>query len=164
MVKKNGGVKNLKARLDTEVYDNSWTEKGRISSKRPKTLEKLESLITVVEKFLGGKKSSLKWIKKIKKKVIDSIREMLEDNDFEPTEDEVESFYEMFADSDYNYFSERIGASEFRMELQSAREEKASYNQFLERISSYFDGDSIDDDFKDRVERVYTEYVVPYFK
>ena len=88
------------------------------------------------------------------------LREKLKDKKFEPTEEEIEKYYEMLADNDVQFFISRMGASQFYVEIQDARNNNDTLTQFYDRFMHYFEEDSVDDDFTDALIRIYKRLIV----
>lgn len=91
--------------------------------------------------------------------MVDMIKEKFKERDIDISSDEAEALYDMLTNSDTMYFIDRIGASEFWNEIQDAKEQNDTYNQFEFRFLVYFD-DPMDDDIKDRLKRIYEEYIL----
>jgi hypothetical protein len=63
----------------------------------------------------------------------------------------------MFGDSDYNFFAEKIGASELDIIIKEAIDAKDSENDWIKRLGLYTK--IKDDDIKQRAINLYEKYV-----
>lgn len=91
--------------------------------------------------------------------MIEMIKEKFKDKDIIITPEEAEAMYEMLTDDDTRFFIDRMGASEFWNEIQDAKEQNDTYNQFEFRFLLYFEN-PLDDDIKDKLQRIYERYVL----
>lgn len=151
-------VKKLKARMESPLY-NGWSKENRVSLEKPKDIKELYARLSALEKFEKSKTHTVTGINKVRKKVIKMIRDMLKDKKFKPTEEEVENLYDMLENADVKFFIDRMGASTFMLEIQDAREHRDSYEQFYDRFLAYFDENTIDDDYRDRLRRIYDKMI-----
>lgn len=151
-------VGKLKARMQTRLY-NGW-ENGRVSLSAPKDIKELRARLSALENFEKSKTHTVTGINKVRRKVKKMLREKLKDKKFEPTEEEIEKYYEMLADNDVQFFISRMGASQFYVEIQDARNNNDTLTQFYDRFMHYFEEDSVDDDFTDALIRIYKRLIV----
>ena len=152
-------TKKLKARLEHPLF-NGWSTENRVSLEKPKDIKELYARLSALEKFEKSKTHTVTGINKVRKKVIKTIKEKLKDKGFKPTNEEIEALYEAFEDEDYQFFAQRVGESEFQAEIQDAREHHDTYEDFYNRLLQYFDESTIDDDYRDKLRRVYNKHIL----
>lgn len=152
-------VKKLKNRLVSPLY-NGWTKKGRVSISKPNDITELIARISAIDKFMKSKTHTVSGIRKIIKGIKETIKEKMKDRDFDITDDEAEALFDMFEDDDVKFFTDRMTPSQFWFEIQDAREHNDSYDEFYERFLQYFDENTIDDDYRDRLMRIYERYIL----
>lgn len=157
-------VKKLKSRMENKLY-NGWTSGNRVSLSKPKDIKELKARLSALDKFFQSKTHTVRGIKKVEKEIKETIKEKITKGDEEKlkniTKEEIETFYDMFTDEDTKFFMSKLGESNFWSEINDAQENKDTFEEFFHRIVEVnFDENFIDDDVREKVQRIYDKYII----
>lgn len=110
--------------------------------------------------FLRSATSTPKKLKKVVEETKKSMYETLHLKDNEITKEDIETYYEMLGNDDFDYFNEKIGASSMWGAIEDSVEAKDTGNAFIRRLNNMNLIDvNPDQDAKDRVMRLYNKYI-----
>lgn len=151
-------TKKLINRLDTSTVKAFNKQKNIIKYNKNMTVTQLKSIQKAINLFMKSKTSTKKGIKQISTQTKKSIqRELsLEDRDIE--EEDVESFYNMLSDNDFNYLSDKIGASDLWAFIQDAKDYNYNETKFINLLNDYIDFGN-DLQMKESAIALYNKYV-----
>ena len=137
------------------------TKKGRkrVKIKSGLTNTQLKTIQKSLNNFLKSETSTHKGIKNVREKTIESLKNTLSDDVHEMTYEEAEVLYDMFGNKDFDYFVDKVGASEMWIHIEEAIENNDSLSDFLTRLQMYA-VELNDDDALERAERIYEKYVI----
>lgn len=156
--------KKLFTRLDIKHLDVlDRTKKGshvsRIKLNNRLTNTDLIAIQKATKQFLISKTSTVKGIRNVESNVKESIYQNLKLNqDTEITKEDIEDFYSMLSDNDFDYFSEKIGASALWYLIEDAKEKDADENEFITMLNQYITVS--DEDVRNKAIRLYNKYVI----
>lgn len=157
--------KKLFKRLDVKDLDVlDRTKKGsrvnRIKLNNRLTNTDLIAILKATSQFLLSKTSTARGIKSVESSVKKSLYQTLKvDADTKITEEDIEDYYEMLSNDDFDYFSEKIGASTLWNVIEEAKEELAvNENKFITILNRYI---TINDEkVRNKAIRLYNKYVI----
>lgn len=134
-----------------------WTKQGKIKLGKNPTKAQLLAVNKAAIQFLNSQTSTKKGIADVKRKQIAAIkkRRNIEDEYF--TEQDAEDFYEMFGESDFRYFADKIGDSLLQQIIYDAIRENDSEDDFIDRLSQYIEINDLD--IREKAIRLYNKYV-----
>ena len=149
--------RKLKNRLSTKRL-KAWSKIGRINVNKKLSVTDLKMIEKAINQFLASKTSTRKGIEEAKNRVRDSIKTTLNEQGFELTDEEADTFYSMLEDDDFNYFADKVGASTMWAIIDDAIEYNESDAKFMNRIERYVV--TVNDlDTLDKVKRLYSKYI-----
>lgn len=144
----------------------STIEGATISGKRVKlstkiTIADLKATKKATSNFLKSKTSTNKGIKDVENRIKNTIKETVEDEDIELSNQEVNTLYNFFEDKDFNYITKYIDPSELMVILNEVASEGGTSDDFLRNIENYIYSDSLykDDDLVEALENIYNKYI-----
>lgn len=149
--------KRLINRLSTYKLKSLSNNKIKIPNKTA-TLTSLRSLNNATRMFLNSLTSTIKGIKEMEEEQKKGIQDMFEDSEIEVTNEDVEDYYSLFEDDDFNFFADKIGPSTLMIIINYTQNINNSLDFFISQLEMYIEI-SHDDDLKDRAERLYYRYV-----
>lgn len=150
-------VKRLHAKIDNQKI-KGITDLGRISVTKKMTLEQLKQINKATQDFLKSKTSTIKGIKETIKKTKASFKAKFGDDE-ELEDEEAETIYNFFADSEFRDIVHMIEPSDaFIAIVQEAREKNSSYDNFGQMISDYIMVGS-DTNLKNKLQNIYNKYI-----
>lgn len=145
-------VNKLQSKLGSKYFKG-----GRIKlPKKMKTTE-LINVYKEIESFMSSKESTKSGIKEIQEKAKITIKNEVFDG--EVSDEDVEGYYRMFEDNDYNTFLGLTGLtpSEFWVIIDEAKKAGDSEESFLSRLEQYI---TIPDEYvRNLAIRIYNRYV-----
>lgn len=146
-------ITNIKNMLPKFYKDNRI-----IIPKKPKEIELL-NILKESRKFLESKASTKKGIEEIKERAKTTLKETLSDIDVNITEQDVDDYYSMFEDNDFNNFIKETGltASEVWAIMDDSIRSGDTENNFINRLNTFINIQ--DEDIKNRAIRLYNKYV-----
>ena len=148
--------KKLANRLTSNKM-NMWSKQGKIKLGKNPTKAQMIGLNKAINQFLQSQTSTKKGIQEVKRKQIESIRLRRSVEDEEFTEEDAESFYDMFGDNDFAYFADKIGASKLQEIIYDAIRATDSEESFLDRLELYIELNDLD--IREKAIRLYNKYV-----
>ena len=141
------------------------TEKFKYSRRRTKQLVKLigkptesESrlMIKQTEKFLRDSTSTKLGIDAARKAVIDGMKQL---TDYDVDDEDIEFIYDVMLGEDYfQFFSDKIGFSEFVAIILETKATRASFDDFIHKIEVYMTVS--DENTRRKARQVYNKYVL----
>lgn len=149
--------KRLTNRLSSYKLKSLVNNKIKIP-KKTSTLTSIRSLNNATRMFLNSLTSRIKGIKEMEEAQKKGIQDMFEDNEIEVTNEDVEDYYSLFEDDDFNFFADKIGSSTLMIIINYIQDTNNSLDFFISQLENYIEI-SHDDDLKDRAERLYYRYV-----
>lgn len=109
------------------------------------------------KQFLESATSSTTRLQKVVRDTKDSIYKTLKIENDKLTMDDIETYYNMLEDKDFDYFNDKIGASAMWSLIDDSIEAEDNQNSFLKRISNYIDIN--DADVKKKAIALFNKYV-----
>lgn len=121
----------------------------------------LTAIIKATAQFLKSATSTTKGINIVAEKTKKSMYETLKIQGKDITMQDIEDYYDMLGDRDFDYFNDKVGASEMWVVIEDAVEHEDSATRFLKRLNDMSIIDAMtDQDAKERALRLYTKYVL----
>ena len=121
----------------------------------------LTAIIKATGQFLKSATSTPKGINIVAEKTKKSMYETLKIKNKKITKQDIEDYYNMLGDRDFDYFNDKVGASSMWAAIEEAVERESTETQFLKLLN---DMDIInvmtDQDAKARAIRLYEKYVL----
>lgn len=149
--------RKLKNRLSTKRL-KAWTNKGKIKVGKSLSITDLKMIEKAINQFLESKTSTKRGIEEAKNRVRDSIKITLNEEGFDLSDDEADTFYSMLEDDDFNYFADKVGASTMWAIMDDAIEYNESASKFTNRIERYVA--TVNDlDTLEKVQNLYEKYL-----
>lgn len=121
----------------------------------------LIALNKALKKFLRTETSTIKGIRKKEREIKMNIKNELEDfNEESLTSQEINTLYDFFNDSDFNYVTMFIPPSDLWKLLIESKSRGEDSSGFIKRVAQYIDEDSLyeDLDLKDALIRIYNKF------
>lgn len=156
--------KKLFTRLDAKsmgVLQKTRKGKHITSVKLTKQLTNtdLHAIQKASKQFLSSATSSSRGIENVSNRTKESMYKTLKiDPNMKITKEDVETYYEMLGNKDFDFFNEKIGASAMWGLMEDAKEMDATENQWLKIIENH--GMSIDEDVRAKALRLYDRYIL----
>ena len=146
-------ITNIKNMLPKFYKDNRI-----IIPKKPKEIELL-NILKESRKFLESKASTKKGIEEIKQRAKTTLKETLSDIDVNITNQDIDDYYSMFEDNDFNNFIKETGltASEVWAIMDDATRSGDTEKGFINRLNTFINIQ--DEDIRNRAIRLYNKYV-----
>lgn len=156
--------KKLFDRLDTQTLKvlSRYRKGGKISRinlTRSLTNTQLIAIEKATKQFLVSQTSTPKGIRKVQDSTIKSIQTTLSEEDaLKVTEADAEFYYKMLGDNDFDYFSDKIGASTLWTLIDSAVDGGETESQWISTLSRYINF-SEDADVREKAISLYNKYI-----
>lgn len=150
-------VKRLQNRLSHSKV-NLWTIKKRVNLPKEITKTQLLAVHKATRQFLNSLTSTKAGLKQVREHVKKGIRTLLEDEEREISDQIVDDYSDIFLNSDYQYFADKIGDSELLVIINTSQIQNDDLENFINRLRMYID-DSSDDYLREKAERLYNEFV-----
>ena len=148
--------KKLNTRLQTSKI-GAW-HRGRVKVKESMSETQLKAIQKASRQFLASKTSTYKGINKVKKNTIKSLASTLSDEDRgKVNSEDAEFYYDMLGEDDFDYFSDKIGASTLWSLIDDSIEYNDSKDGWLNRLGNYITLN--DEDVRNRAIRLYNKYI-----
>lgn len=146
-------ITNIKNMLPKFYKDNRV-----IIPKKAKEIELL-NILKESKKFLESKAGTKKGIEEIKQRAKTTLKETLSDIDVNITNQDIDDYYSMFEDNDFNNFIKETGltASEVWAIMDDAIRNGDSENNFINRLNTFINIQ--DEDIRNRAIRLYNKYI-----
>lgn len=111
--------------------------------------------------FLRSATSTPKKLKKVVEQTKKSMYETLKAQGKDITKEDIEAYYEMLGDKDFDYFSDKVGASSMWAAIEDAIEEEDTQDQFIKRLNNMnLINVMTDQDAKAKAIRLYEKYIL----
>lgn len=111
--------------------------------------------------FLRSATSTPKKLKKVVEQTKKSMYETLKARDKDITKEDIEAYYEMLGDKDFDYFNDKVGASSMWAAIEDAIEEGDNQDQFIKRLNNMnLINVMTDQDAKAKAIRLYEKYIL----
>lgn len=150
-------TRKLKNRLSIKKL-KAWTKTGRVKVKSDLSITDLKMIEKAIKQFLSSKTSTKRGIMEARERVKESIKTTLNEEGYDLSDDEADTFYSMLEDDDFNYFADKVGASTMWAIMDDAIEYNESDTKFANRIERYVA--TINDlDTLEKVKGLYDKYV-----
>lgn len=149
----NWSVSKIKNRL------SKYFKSGKL--KIPKNAKEVE-LINILKEstnMLESKASTKKGIREIKERAKSSLLETLSGEDITVTKDDINDYYSMFEDDNFNSFIKMSGltASEVFAIIDDAIRAGDSESSFIKRLETFVN--IVDEDIRNKAIRLYNKYI-----
>lgn len=149
----NWSITKIKNRL------SKYFKSGKL--KIPKNAKEVE-LINILKEstnMLESKASTKKGIREIKERAKSSLLETLSTEDIDVTKEDINDYYSMFEDDNFNSFIKMSGltASEVFAIIDDAIRAGDSENTFIKRLETFVN--IVDEDIRNKAIRLYNKYV-----
>lgn len=149
--------RKLKNRLTIKRL-KAWSITGRVKVNKNLSVTDLKMIEKAINQFLASKTSTKRGIEEARNKVKESIKTTLNEEGYDLTDEEADTFYSMLEDDDFNYFADKVGASTMWAIMDDAIEYNESESKFINRIERYIA--TVNDlDTLDRVQGLYDKYL-----
>lgn len=111
--------------------------------------------------FLRSATSTPKKLKKVVEQTKKSMYETLKAQDKDISKEDIETYYEMLGNKDFDYFNEKVGASSTWAAIEDAIEEGDNQDQFIKRLNNMnLINVMTDQDAKAKAIRLYEKYIL----
>lgn len=157
--------KKLFERLDSKklslLQKSKKVNKGhvlRVKLKPNMTTADLTATSKAALQFLKSATSTPKKLKSVMEKTKKSMYETLKTQGKEVTKEDIEAYYEMLGNKDFDYFNEKIGASAMWSIIEDAINYEDTEKGFLSRLNNYLTLNDVDIQVK--AKRLYEKYVI----
>lgn len=129
----------------------------------PKKIKEIEliNIYKSVESFLKSKQSTKKGIKEVQNKTKETFsKNFKEFNEDEVTDEDVDTFYDLFVDPDYLTLCSSLGVdpSDFIYVFEDAKEMHDTFDEFLARIQ-YYGAYISDESVRNKAIKLYDKYI-----
>lgn len=154
----NQGQQYLKERLSIEPL-KAWSKKGRVRASKKFNETQMMSIISTLRKFNRSLYSTKTGIKKIRKKGVENLRQLLDiDPDVKITSTEAEALYRIFEDREVNRITQYIKGSDLTPLIEEAREKQSDYEVFRQNALSIINSEK-GKYTENLLKKVYLKYV-----
>lgn len=171
-------VNNRLRRLDKKGFYNSFSSKKlfeRLGGDKYNALQKINGKIVGIKirddmtitqlnavsrasrNFLASATSTPDRLSRIIKKTKDSMYKTLKLKDDDLTMKDIEDYYEMLGDKDFDYYNDKFGASTVWATIEDAIEANDDQQAFIKRMNNLLTLN--DKEMTDRVIRLFNKYV-----
>lgn len=152
--------KKLFDRLDGNIGALQKTKSGKITKVRINS-NMNETQLTAINRatktFLKSETSTVKGIKSVEARTKKSMYNTLKLKDNEITKDDIDVYYSMLSDEDFDYFAEKYGSSDVWALIQEAIEHEDTQERFLRRFDTLITLN--DEDIRQKAINLYNKYV-----
>lgn len=121
------------------------------------SITQITAINKATNQFLNSLTSSPKKLESVIEKTKDSMFKTLKTKDDDLTMDDIEFYYNMLGNDDFDYFAEKIGASILWALIDDAIEYNDNQDRFLMRLAPYVDINDID--VRKHAVRLFNKYV-----
>lgn len=152
--------KKLFERLDTNKFNALQKINGKvvgIKLRDDMTITDLNAVSRASRNFLSSATSSPERLQKVIKKTKASMYKTLKIKDDELTMEDIEDYYEMLGDKDFDAFNEKIGASSMWALIDDAVENDDDLSVFLHRMNNLISLNDVD--LKKKAINLFNKYV-----
>ena len=117
----------------------------------------LNAISRATRKFLASETSTPTKLKKVIGKTKKSMFKTLKLKDDKLSMSDVEDYYNMLGDKDFDYFNEKLGASEMWAVIEDSIEANDNQNEFIKRLNTLITLN--DSDIKQKAINLFNKYV-----
>lgn len=152
--------KKLFDRLGTGKINALQKFKGKVVGvkiDKKMTTTQLTAIFKATKNFLASATSSPYKTRQVIRKTKESMFKTLKIKDDTLTMEDIESYYEMLGDKDFESFNEKIGASEMWAIIDDAIENNDNKNQFLSRLGNLITLNDVD--LRKKAINIFNKYV-----
>ena len=118
----------------------------------------LAAVSKAANQFLRSATSTPKKLKKVVEQTKKSMYETLKAQGKDISKEDIENYYEMLGNDDFDYFNEKIGASTMWSIIEDAIEYGDTKKRFLDRLNNYITLNDVD--IREKAIRLYNKYVL----
>lgn len=151
-------VKILKNKLSINKLD-ALTEAGRSTVRKNMSVTQMRGIEKAINNFLNSQTSTVKGIKDIRNRTIDTLRKTFARDDVELSVEEAEKIYGFFSDENIKDLTNIIPASQLQHFNTYATEKNLSERDYKKMLSDYIDFGN-DENMKQTIKYIYDKYVV----
>ena len=152
------GAKQIRPYLETEKL-NAITEKGFITVRKSMTESQMRMVEKYVKRFNSYETSTIKGIKDVRKRTIESLRKYYSKPDLDITYEEAETLYELQNSNDYNWIFKYMNPSEFWNFVEEAVDENWTEEQFVNELMVHYIQEGNDQQMIARCQALYNHIV-----
>lgn len=152
--------KKLFERLGSGKIDALAKQKNKvlgIKIKKNMSASDLTGILRATRSFLGGATSSVSKTRKVIKQTKKSMYKTLKLKDDKLTMEDIENYYDMLGDKDFEAFNDKIGASEMWAVIEDSIEAGDNQNQFLKRLNTLITLNDVD--YRKKAINIFNKYV-----
>ena len=152
--------KKLFDRLDGKVGALQKTKLGKVSKVKVTSdmnITQLTAVNRATKTFLQSETSTVKGIESVESRTKKSMYNTLKLKDNEITKDDIDVYYSMLSDPDFNYFADKYGSSDIWALIEEAKEYEDSQEVFLRRFDTLITLN--DEDVRQKAINLYNKYV-----
>ena len=150
-------VKKLAERLEVQNLQ-ALSSSGRIRVSKGFSEVQMKAIIKATKNFLKSETSTLRGIKNTSKRLKQNIRKTISSDEFEVSDEDIETLYNIFDDDDISWLLKYVPPSDLWILLQDAKESQDTFDDFLGRIERYIEVEN-DITITLRLRRIYNKYV-----
>ena len=152
--------KKLFERLGGEKFNALQKINGKvvgIKIRDDMSITQLNAVSRASRNFLASATSTPDRLNRVIKKTKESMFRTLKIKDDNLTMDDIENYYDMLGDKDFDYYNEKFGASTMWSVIEDAIEANDDQQAFIKRMNGLLTLN--DQDMTDRVIRLFNKYV-----
>lgn len=152
--------KKLFERLGGDKYNALQKINGKvvgIKIRDDMSITQLNAVSRASRNFLASATSTPDRLNRVIKKTKESMFRTLKIKDDKLTMDDIENYYDMLGDKDFDYYNEKFGASTMWSVIEDAIEANDDQQAFIKRMNGLLTLN--DKDMTDRVIRLFNKYV-----
>ena len=131
------GAKKIRPYLETEKL-NAITEKGFITVRKSMTESQMKMVEKYVKKFNSYETSTIKGIKDVRQRTIESLRKHYNKPNLDISYSEAETLYELQNSSDYNWIFGYMTPSEFWNLCEECVNKNWSEDKWVEELMIHY--------------------------
>ena len=118
----------------------------------------LAAVSKAANQFLRSATSTPKKLKKVEEQTKKSMYETLKAQGKDITKEDIESYYEMLGNKDFDYFNDKIGASTMWSIIEDTTEYGDTKKGFLDRLNNYITLNDVD--IREKAISLYNKYIL----
>lgn len=132
---------------------------GKVRIKKNANITELNAILKATSQFLLSGTSTKKGISKIAEKTKESMYQTLKiDSGTNITKEDIEVYYEMLGNKDFDFFNEQIGASAMWAIIDDSIEMGDNRDTFIRKLGMYTDVS--DSEIKEKAIRLFDKYIL----
>lgn len=118
----------------------------------------LTAVSKAASQFLKSATSTPKKLKKVVEQTKKSMYETLKTQGKDITKEDIEKYYEMLGNKDFDYFNDKIGASNMWSIIEDAIDADDTQNSFLKRLNNFITLNDVD--IRSKAISLYNKYIL----